>query len=405
MYIRSLELKLLHVEEFLTYGTYCPIIAIGPALSKVLLGIVQMITAVTVSIFAALSALITSKTELLEYCWVHVKHGCGNIIAGIFEAIPFAGGYSIYYREQHHRTYFSIMNYPFAEAKALKKVEKNKSDNVIQLEKALEDFSPVLLQMYNNNKNKSPPISIKTVVDVCTWIYDDIDEEGFQKIKNICSLLISLGWSAADSLCILSTKFSSMSWKLSYKILNLLLDLGVTPSSDRSVNSIPLINVLRSYLPWELMLPLVTRLAEVSNINRAEDGKIDTPLSIAIASDHIPPEGLVALMELGAYPNCGHFSPLLYAKTLTTLRAISQKYLTMKIAVCEAFDKSATVEQIRFIIPHLLSWGYTKSAEKLLKEKDVLPPGMTLDHWKKNVFPLPREVVADIARAHWHKQG
>lgn len=77
-------------ERFLSKCAAVPLFGILPGVIKVVIGGVQLITSLALGIFT-LPLRCTKHRGLNNYCWTHVKHGFGNVVAGFLEAIPFVG--------------------------------------------------------------------------------------------------------------------------------------------------------------------------------------------------------------------------------------------------------------------------------------------------------------------------
>lgn len=59
---------------------------------KIVIGLIQITTAVACAILLFIpAAAMGEEGSLMEYCWTHIKHGVGNILAGLLEAIPLLG--------------------------------------------------------------------------------------------------------------------------------------------------------------------------------------------------------------------------------------------------------------------------------------------------------------------------
>ncbi len=81
------------IENGLSCGAIVPIIGSVPALVKIGFGTTQAVTAMTVGVFAIISISRGNDVAKLigKRAWSHVKHGLGNVAAGLFEGIPFVG--------------------------------------------------------------------------------------------------------------------------------------------------------------------------------------------------------------------------------------------------------------------------------------------------------------------------
>lgn len=95
----KLDRALNKFENYLTLAASDPIFAIPAGLFKISVGLIQTITAITVSIFLLPYPLLSKDWTLYNYSCFHIKHGIGNIGAGMIEAIPFIGTISYEFRK------------------------------------------------------------------------------------------------------------------------------------------------------------------------------------------------------------------------------------------------------------------------------------------------------------------
>jgi hypothetical protein len=83
-----LEKILNTIEDGLSYAAVIP----GVGLTKVALGTLQVVIAVATLILIAIPLRLFGKSSyLLTKSILHIKHGCGNILAGTLEALPVIG--------------------------------------------------------------------------------------------------------------------------------------------------------------------------------------------------------------------------------------------------------------------------------------------------------------------------
>lgn len=82
--MNNLENSLSHVSAFPVIGTLAGV-------SKVIMGVTQMVTALACVILSLIPAAVTNSWSFTKHSWSHVEHGIGNIIAGIFESIFLLG--------------------------------------------------------------------------------------------------------------------------------------------------------------------------------------------------------------------------------------------------------------------------------------------------------------------------
>jgi hypothetical protein len=83
----SLERKINNIENSLSELSPFPIIGTVMGVSKIFVGATQLLTATALAIFALIPAAIGDFT-LLNHSWTHIKHGLGNVVAGVIEALP-----------------------------------------------------------------------------------------------------------------------------------------------------------------------------------------------------------------------------------------------------------------------------------------------------------------------------
>lgn len=91
-----LEENLHMAENLLSIATTIPVLGVIGGAGKVILGLVQTISALVVTLFAGIAAIFGSEKGK-SYCFrasKHIFHGLGNILAGIVESIPFVGSIS-----------------------------------------------------------------------------------------------------------------------------------------------------------------------------------------------------------------------------------------------------------------------------------------------------------------------
>lgn len=80
------------IEVGLTYGAVMPFLGTIPAVIKVAFGTVQLITALAHGILTLpLRFFHDDLAAFNNHSWSHVGHGAGNIVCGLFEAIPLIG--------------------------------------------------------------------------------------------------------------------------------------------------------------------------------------------------------------------------------------------------------------------------------------------------------------------------
>lgn len=80
------------VENGLSKGAKFPFFGTIPAVIKIALGTVQLITALALGVLTLpLRFFHEDLASFNDHNWSHVKHGVGNITCGLLEAIPLFG--------------------------------------------------------------------------------------------------------------------------------------------------------------------------------------------------------------------------------------------------------------------------------------------------------------------------
>lgn len=77
-----------NIENTLTDVSAYPVVGTLAGCTKVLMGAVQELTGIACGILTFIPAAITGDWSSVKYSWTHIKHGVGNMGAGIVEAIP-----------------------------------------------------------------------------------------------------------------------------------------------------------------------------------------------------------------------------------------------------------------------------------------------------------------------------
>ncbi len=80
-----------NAERFLSEQAKYPVIGSLAGIVKIVGGAAQAITALACGIIAGIPFAAFGKTDILKHSWTHLKHGLGNIAAGIVETIPGVG--------------------------------------------------------------------------------------------------------------------------------------------------------------------------------------------------------------------------------------------------------------------------------------------------------------------------
>lgn len=409
MQVVSLEKHLNDIEKGLSQALMWPCIGIPFALIKSALGIVQIISALAVAIFASIQALRTNDNNLLKYCWLHIQHGCGNFISGIFEAIPFVGLGMFCYREKKNNPGWypdslSLKWYPSIEQEKIKTNEhlaqRHKTNE--ELENALKEFAIVTAEPSR--------LSFLNFLLLLEPFYNIKEPERIEKIKNIVLLYLSLNTESKKE-ALKWIAFELDKGTVPYQLLEFLLEQGFKPHETTAQNEILLINILRNikHSSWENTISLVTKVVALCNINVMEDGSGVTPLIAAVQNDEIPFEVMAVLIDLGADPNkiiSYKVTALTSAKKMTMLPYVIEGKTTKnrkhKFDILKAFDPASSIEQKRAIIPTLLRIGCQKAAEILLNVQGVIPPYLEkqgITYWQNVIFKLPLEAAGNAAKS------
>lgn len=96
-------------ERFLSRAAAVPVLGTIAGLSKVLIGVAQVIVGLVGGILT-LPARCLDNSALNDHFWTHAKHGAGNITAGIVEAIPLVGTYLDHVRMHNSGNSTYILN-------------------------------------------------------------------------------------------------------------------------------------------------------------------------------------------------------------------------------------------------------------------------------------------------------
>ena len=85
-----IDRKLNEAEKFLSSAAAPPIVGTVAGLTKTLMGVAQAIVGLVCGVLT-LPERCMKDAYLNDRFWTHVKHGVGNIAAGLLEAIPIVG--------------------------------------------------------------------------------------------------------------------------------------------------------------------------------------------------------------------------------------------------------------------------------------------------------------------------
>lgn len=88
----KLEIFLSTAEDKLSAGAAIPLVGVIPGVAKVGMGAIQLVNGAVAGAFFALRSLSDATYKpLRDRAVTHIAHGAANMVAGVFEAIPFVG--------------------------------------------------------------------------------------------------------------------------------------------------------------------------------------------------------------------------------------------------------------------------------------------------------------------------
>lgn len=99
----DLERTVNNLEARLSYYAFIPGLGILPGAAKVVMGTAQTVSALACSLISSIHFGFTGRFGPTRRACCHIKHGLGNIGAGVLEAIPFVGA-TLYCCRMHRRT-------------------------------------------------------------------------------------------------------------------------------------------------------------------------------------------------------------------------------------------------------------------------------------------------------------
>lgn len=91
----AIERKLFQAEKSLSTVSIFPVIGIVSGGAKALMGVGQSLGGVGFGLCNFIPAIKDHDWLAMDISWTHIKHGLGNITAGIFEAIPILGTFIV----------------------------------------------------------------------------------------------------------------------------------------------------------------------------------------------------------------------------------------------------------------------------------------------------------------------
>jgi hypothetical protein len=101
----DVDKRINNIENYLSEIAAYPVAGIFAGTAKMIMGVVQLITAIACGILTFIPAAASRDWSPLCHSWNHIKHGLGNITAGFFEAIPLVGT-AIYLLRQLNKNYY-----------------------------------------------------------------------------------------------------------------------------------------------------------------------------------------------------------------------------------------------------------------------------------------------------------
>lgn len=99
-----IESHINNAEVFLSKVAVCPGIGIAAGCVKVVIGVIQIVSSIFLLIGAAFLHHTANGRMLYKASMIHIKHGMGNVVAGVLEAIPGIGT-AIYMIRQRERDF------------------------------------------------------------------------------------------------------------------------------------------------------------------------------------------------------------------------------------------------------------------------------------------------------------
>lgn len=84
----NVDRALNNIENTLSDVSLYPVVGTLAGCSKILIGVVQTLSAIAYGILTFIPSAISSDWTPLKHSWTHIKHGVGNMAAGTVEAIP-----------------------------------------------------------------------------------------------------------------------------------------------------------------------------------------------------------------------------------------------------------------------------------------------------------------------------
>lgn len=76
------------VENKLSQISAIPIVGTLAGATKFVIGAAQAFTALAMTVLTSIPCTVKGDWSAMKYSWTHVKHGAGNMVAGVIEAIP-----------------------------------------------------------------------------------------------------------------------------------------------------------------------------------------------------------------------------------------------------------------------------------------------------------------------------
>lgn len=100
--------KINQIESFLFQKSAFPLLGTLPAITKVVMGVAQVVFGSILFLRGTVDFFIKSDKNLIHHGWTHIRHGCGNIVGGLVTSIPVAG--TILYFIKNYTSLYNVYN-------------------------------------------------------------------------------------------------------------------------------------------------------------------------------------------------------------------------------------------------------------------------------------------------------
>lgn len=84
----NIERDMNNMENALSNIAFYPVVGTVAGAVKVIVGTTQLVTAIACALLCVFPSLVVKNWSVEKRAWSHIKHGCGNVLAGIVEAVP-----------------------------------------------------------------------------------------------------------------------------------------------------------------------------------------------------------------------------------------------------------------------------------------------------------------------------